>query len=274
MSASEPPDRLAPERRVEPDAPLSAAPPPIAAARPDPAPEVPAPLAALADLQAPAPGARLTAALAATRSVEPRRPADTFAFTLVVSVIAATVAYSVLGGPRDDLAALPRAAFVSVIGLCGVAFAIALFLALVPARRQVLPRARLAGRVGVAGALTAALAHVVFAALAPADPVATAATGATALLRQIGACIALGATAAFVPATLALLMLRRTIGLGGVALGAAIGGAAGALGGLFLHVRCDIPGVLHAAVAHGPAILLPAAVLLAILRLALGRRAA
>jgi len=80
-------------------------------------------------------------------------------------------------------------------------------------------------------------------------------------LAAAGRCLAISSGVAAAPLVLGLWSLRRVLLVSGWRVLAALGGAAGALGGLVLHVHCPSSNAPHIAVVHGMALVLPAAVL-------------
>jgi len=193
----------------------------------------------------------LAGALAAMRPVSPRVPLRA---VLVVTLGSAAWAWAVLQllPVRADLPWLPRLPWLLVGGLWLLGYAVALGAALLPRRAQVLPDPARALRVALLLCSSAALLLVALPLGAPGHTHIPA--SAAEEWRHGVLCFVIAVAVAAVPCLLGLLALRRLAPTGARSLGAAVGGAAGSLGGLGLHIICDVGGRCHLAFAHGGAV--------------------
>jgi hypothetical protein len=203
--------------------------------------------------EVPPPSPALLANLADLRPVRTRRPLVEATLVALASLGAmATLLF--WSHPRFDVGSW---SVVAAATACALGFVVELWWALVPPRGQVLPLRRVAGaRVMLWWALMLGALLAAGHSLAP-DP---------AFGRSASACLLVGALVALTPVALCLLLLRRALDVGGWRLGALVGGAAGALGGLCLELHCANTHVAHVIIAHGGAILLPAIVVALVLR--------
>jgi negative regulator of sigma F NrsF-like protein len=201
----------------------------------------------------PPPSPALIATLADLRPVRTRRPLVE-AMGVALASLGAMAALLVWSRPRFDVGSL---AVIAAAVACALVFTVELWWALVPPRGQVLPLRRAAGaRVLLAWALMLGALVAAGHAMTP-DP---------AFGRSAVSCLVVGALVALTPAALCLLLLRRALDVGGWRVGALVGGAAGALGGLSLELHCANTHVAHVVLAHGGVILLPALLLALVLR--------
>ncbi len=221
-------------------------------------------------LTPPPPSPELMAKMAGLRPVRTRRPWRALAWAALASAMYAALLLAVFP-VRRDFAALPHLwwAAVGVAWLAG--FVAPLALAIVPRRRAVLPDGR---RAGWAALVATAVLMTVGLALTPHAPEHTLIpVGAPAIMHSIRHCLAFGMVFAVVPLVAGMVALRRLLLVGGARLMAAVGAAAGAFGGLVLHVICAIGGSMHTGFGHaGPAVV--ATALGAAIGFALGRRRA
>ena len=205
--------------------------------------------------EAPPPSSALLARLEGLRPVRTRRPALEAALVALGSV-AATALLLAESRLRFD-AASPLV--LAAAAACALGFAVELWWALVPPRGQVLPlRPRAGTRV--------ALVWVLLCAALVAAGHDWAREPTDAFMVSARACLLLGCAMALAPALLCLVVLRKAVDIAGWRLGALVGGAAGALGGLGLQLHCANGHVLHVLVAHGGAIAVPALLLALIVR--------
>jgi hypothetical protein len=218
----------------------------------------------------PPPSPQLMTALAELRPVRTRRPLMALAAAALVSV-----AYGALllwlFPVRRDFAALPHLWWGAVALAWLAGFVAPLAMAIVPRRRAVLPDAQRAGWAALAAAgllLTVGLALTPYAAPATVMPV-----GSHAVLTSIEHCLGFGLSFAVVPMVAGMVALRRLLLVGGARLMAAVGAAAGAFGGLVLHVICGFGGSMHTGFGHG-GVTLAATVIGAGIGAVLGRRRA
>ncbi len=199
----------------------------------------------------PPPGDLLERELAGLRPVATRRPARQLAILVAASLLPAAGLLWLLT-VRRDLEVLPRAWFILyglgwALGFVGLAG-----LALLPRRGQVAPAWRLTGAAAAVAGAGFVLAGLL---LARGEPPLSAEVGGGADLWRFGrGCLASGIFAALVPGALGLFFLRRAVPVGPAWVGAALGAAGGALGGLVLHLHCPITHPHHVGVIHGGAV--------------------
>jgi hypothetical protein len=218
----------------------------------------------------PPPSPELLAAVANGGRVRTRRPARALALVALASLAYAGL-WLLLLPVRRDLPYLPHLWW-GVVALAWLGgFVAPLTLAIVPRRRAVLPDSGRAGAVAVAAA---SLLAVVGFALTPAAPPHTGIpVGAPALARSIAHCFAFGLAFALVPLVAGALALRKLLLVGGARLVAAVGAAAGAFGGLVLHLVCPLGGAWHVGCGHAGTVVAAAAIG-AVVGALLGRRPA
>jgi len=210
-------------------------------------------------VRVPPPSPALERALADLRPVRTRRPARVLA-AVAGGSLAPVAAFIWKVGMRGDLANLPPVPF-AVYAASGLStFLALLWCALIPPRGQMLASGRTSARItavmlGALVGLDLAIAfHPFTRQLHQTTPLAGA-------LAAAGRCLATSLGIAAAPLALGLWSLRRVLLVGGWRVLSALGGAAGALGGLVLHVHCAISSAPHIAVVHGTALVLPAAIL-------------
>ena len=210
-------------------------------------------------MQTPPPSPALERALAGLRPIRTRRPAR-----VLVGVAVASLAYAAVFvwklGARSDLARLPLIPFALYAAASLATFLALLWCALIPPRGQVLPSGTTSAR--VAALMLGALVGLDLAIAA--HPLAGGqlqAASLAAALAAAGRCLATSMGVVAVPVALGLWSLRRLLFGNGWRVRVALGGAAGALGGLVLHVHCAAPDAAHVGLVHGAALLLPAALL-------------
>lgn len=210
-------------------------------------------------MRVPPPSPALQRVLADVRPVRTRHPARVLVGVAGASLTCAAACIWRVG-VRGDLAKLPPVSF-AVYAAAGLStFLALLWCALIPPRGQVLSSGRTSGRVtaamlGTLVGLDLAMAlHRLMGQLHHAISFAGA-------LAAAGRCLAMSFAVATVPLVLACWSLRGVLLVSGWRVLAALGGAAGALGGLVLHVHCASSSSAHIALVHGMALVLPAAVL-------------
>jgi hypothetical protein len=199
----------------------------------------------------PPPSEALLAAMGRLAPVRTRRPLRTFAV-----VAAASLAYAALWlvwfPPRKDLPFLPHVAWGALLLACLAAFVGTMAAAIVPRRGSVLPDAPRAGRFAILAALGLIALGLVAAPSAPGHSLIP--VGPHEQMAGIFRCMTFGLMVALLPLTFALVASRRVLLVGSTRLMAAAGAAAGALGGLVLHVLCPVGGALHIGFGHGGAV--------------------
>jgi hypothetical protein len=223
------------------------------------------------DPQAPAPpppSPTLRAIVAGTQPVRMRRPWRAFGLLVGASGVYLAL-WLTRFHHRRDLAYLPLTwwALLAVVWLGG--FLLPLGLAILPRRGSVLPDGARASVV----ALTAAAALLVVGfLLTPTAPAHTLIpVGFARTSESIGHCLTLGLAVALGPLAAGLLALRPLLIVGGARLMGAVGAAAGALGGLLLHIICAVGGPMHVGFGHA-GVVVAAGILGALVGLIVGRR--
>jgi hypothetical protein len=203
----------------------------------------------------PGPSPELLAAVARMRPVSPRVPILTMLWLGLCGGILPAARLG-LGSLRPDLNALPRIWLGSMLALLVACVLIPLGRATLPARGQVTPDGRRAGRAAFRASVLAVVAGVAFP-LHPATRHAGRVAAGTAgvvttgfLLSSVhGLLFALGVAAPLVLCGLWRLRRLAVVDLG--RLGAAFGAAGGALGAMTSFLTCPDPGALHAGLIHG-----------------------
>ncbi len=205
------------------------------------------------DLAGPLPPlpAALDGALVRLAPVRPRRPARQAAFVIAASIGWAMCMVGLLT-LRRDLDELPRPWLASYLAAWLLGFAVPLVLVVVPARGQMLPR-------WTSAAAIAAIATIGFVVAG----LTVARSGPSSLHRGLASwagCLSTGLATAVVPMALVGLALRGAAPTATRVTAAAIGAAAGAIGGFMLHLHCPIADALHVGVIHGGVAVLSASV--------------
>jgi hypothetical protein len=208
-------------------------------------------LAALPPPTPPALSPELEAELGRLAPVATRRPLRQLAILVGVSLVYASGLVLALT-TRDDMHELP------MYWLAGTAlgwlfgFLIPCYLALVPRAGSVTPRWRVA-------ALSVAITSVSFMlfglAVHPSGP--SSEHGSDHFLHG-QACLELGLATALVPVVIGAIFLRGVLHTASRWIAAALGAGGGCLGGLVLHLHCNIADALHIGVIHGGVVIVSA----------------
>lgn len=229
-------------------------------------------LSALAtdETAAPPMGSALVRELAGLRPATTRLPRREWAAVLGLSTFYGTGILAWMG-VRDDLSRMPPAWLVGM-GIAWLAgFLTVTWLVLVPPRGHVMPRWRRAA--AVAGLVAAIL---VTAGLLRPDALAATGTTYPATVATVAArghqCLRWGMTVAALPVLLTFLAIRGAVPVGCRWLGAAIGAAGGAFGGLTLHLHCPISEPFHVGLVHGGLVVVTAALAALVARMGELRR--
>ncbi len=183
--------------------------------------------------------------LASLRPVAIRRP-----IVQLVLVSCLALAYSVVllvvKDVRRDLGELPMLWIAGAATAWAGSAAVALYLAIVPRRGEVMPRWRAAAAVTIGSVIGfVGLGLTVH----PHGP----SSGHYGMARLLHGhvCLEFGLVIAVVPAVLAAWLLRGTAPARPRWVAAAIGAGSGCLGGLFLHFHCRIADGPHVGLIHG-----------------------
>jgi hypothetical protein len=206
---------------------------------------------------APPPSEALLAAMGRVAPVRTRRPLRVFV-SVVVASLACAAPWMLWFPPRKDLPFLPRLAWGALLLAWLAAFFGTMAAAIVPRRGAVLPDAPRAGRLAILAALGLIALGLVAAPSAPGHSLVL--SGPHEQIAGIFRCMTFGVIVALSPLTVALVASRRVLFAGSTRVMAAAGAAAGALGGLVLHVLCPVGGSLHVGFGHGGAIAVAALV--------------
>ena len=158
---------------------------------------------------------------------------------------------------RADLDGLPVGWFIVYSGAWLVSFVAIAYLALVPRRGQVMANNRLAGKAAVAASFGFVAGGLLFDRQAPGESVVVEGSVDGIVSHGLG-CLSVGSISALVPVLLGALLLRNRLPVGQHWAGAGLGAAGGSLGGLLLHLHCDIADAVHLGIVHGGVVTLGA----------------
>ena len=198
----------------------------------------------LANTNPPPPGATLLSAVEKMKPVRTRVPALVLA--LLVGVGCITPVFALWKGVRVDLAFLPIVWVVLMAAVWAAGAALPLYAAVVPPRGEVLPDTARAGRFAFGAAAVLLLLGLFTTVNAPGHTFIPAQAFDSAWRH----CITFGLRVTVPVLLVSLLLLRRSLPVGGLTVAAAVGAGAGALAGLTLHFICSIGGGLHVGLAH------------------------
>jgi len=210
-------------------------------------------------VRVPPPSPAIERVLADLRPVRTRRPTRVLAGVAGASLACAAALIAKLG-VRGDLASLPPVPFALYAAAGLSTFLALLWCALIPPRGQVLSSGRTSARV-TAVMLGSLVGVDLVIALHPFAAQLSHALSLAGAVAAAGRCLATSLAVAAAPLALGLWSLRGVLLVSGWRVMAALGGAAGALGGLVLHAHCAVSNAPHVALVHGTALLLPAFVL-------------
>jgi hypothetical protein len=202
-------------------------------------------LRTMATASPPPPSAALEAVVRAPAPVRTRAPMRHIAALVALSIPLALL-HAYANGLRTDLARVPLAWLVAVGLAWLLAFVAPIAAVMVPARASVIAEP---SRVIGAAALVPAFVVVLGTTLA--GSVSPAPTGSG--IGGIVACLISGLEVAAMPFAAAILALRHALPVDARAIGAALGGAGGALGGFALHLQCEAGGAMHTGFGHAGA---------------------
>jgi len=185
--------------------------------------------------------------------VKTRRPLHQLAILTAVSLIygASLLFFLTM---RDDMEDLPMywLAAVAVGWLFG--FLVPCYLALVPRKGTMTPRLRLAAvAVVVASILFVTLGLIVH----PMSPTLSQNYGWERFGRG-HTCLEIGLASALVPVVVGAIFLRGALPVGSRWVAAALGAGGGCMGGLVLHLHCNVADGAHVGLIHGGVVVLSA----------------
>jgi hypothetical protein len=195
----------------------------------------------------------LAGAIGGLQPVPTRQPARSLLALLALGLLT-PVSVRLIVGLRPDWAALPAGPL--TLGAMGwlVLFVVPLALAVLPDRGQVLANHRRAGIAALAS-IAAAIALVLMAPVAPGETDVLAG-GVADNVALAWHCARSALTVALPLVVLGAWVLRRLLPVGRLRIGAAVGAAGAALGGLGLHLGCGYGGLHHLVMGHGGGFLL------------------
>ncbi len=204
-------------------------------------------LEAVSSVRAPPPSAALVAAVHHPVAVRTRVPSREIAALVAMSVpLAFLHAYS--NGLRTDLGRVSPAWLVAVGCAWLLAFVAPLVAVMLPARGSVIADpSRVLGSAALVPAFVVVLGITVAGSVQA--PNLTNADEVSGIVR----CLVSGLEVAAMPFIVAFLALRRAMPVDARAMGAALGGAGGALGGFALHLQCEAGGAVHTGFGHAGA---------------------
>ena len=215
----------------------------------------------LAALPAPSPppiGGALERELAAIRPIATRRPVRQLAVLVGVSLIYGGGLVVVLS-TRGDFHELPIAWLVGVAIAWLLGFAVPSYFALIPRSGSVTPRWQIAA----IAAVIVAIGFVAFGlAIQRAGP--SSVVYGIARFGRGHSCLEIGLATALVPVVIGAVALRGALPIGSRWIAAALGAGGGCLGGLVLHVHCNVVDPLHLGLIHGGVVIVAALVSAAI----------
>jgi hypothetical protein len=197
--------------------------------------------------------AALEAELGSLAPVQTRRPLHQLAVLVGVSLIygASLLFFLTM---REDMEELPMywLAAVAIGWLFG--FLVPCYFALVPRKGTMTPRLRLA-------AIAVVIASIGFVTLGlvihPMSPTLSQHYGWERFGRG-HTCLEIGLATALVPVVVGAIFLRGALPVGSRWVAAALGAGGGCLGGLVLHLHCNVADGLHVGLIHGGVVVLSA----------------
>jgi hypothetical protein len=195
----------------------------------------------------------LEAELGKLEPVKTRRPLHQLAILTSVSLIygASLVFFLTM---RDDMDELPMYWLVAVAVAWLLGFLFPAYLALVPRKGTMTPRLKLAAIavvVACVGLVTLGLL------VHPMSPALSQSYGWERFGRG-HTCLELGIASALVPVVVGAIFLRGALPVGSRWVAAALGAGGGCLGGLVLHLHCNIADGLHVGLIHGGVVVVSA----------------
>ncbi len=208
--------------------------------------------------RAPSIGDALEAELANLAPAKTRRPLRHVAILAALSLLYGAVLVVVLK-TREDMHELPMG-WLAAVGLAWLfGFLVPSYFALQPRAGSMMPRWKPA-------ALAAVVASVGFVSLGLAvHPMGehSVSYGAERFLHG-HTCLEIGLATALVPVVIGAIFLRGALPVSSRWIAAALGAGGGCLGGLVLHLHCNIADGLHVGLIHGGVVIVAAALSAAI----------
>ncbi|MFN0249081.1 MAG: NrsF family protein [Kofleriaceae bacterium] len=199
----------------------------------------------LPDFVPPPISSALEGELGSLTAVPARRPVTQLAKLVGVSVLYGAGLLAIFS-VRDDAGELPMGWMVAAGLLWLVGFALPIYWALVPRAGSMMPRWKLAG----GAAIVMAIGFVALGlAIHPSGP-SSVHYGSEHFVEGHW-CIQLGVATAIVPVILGSIFLRGALPVASRWVAAGLGAGGGSLGGLVLHLHCDIADALHVGIIHG-----------------------
>ena len=210
-------------------------------------------LPALPTPEPPPLSAALEAELGKLAPVKTRRPLHQLAMLVAVSLIyGAGLLFFVT--TREDMFELPMF-WLAAVGLAWLfGFLVPCYFALVPRRGAVMPRWRLS-------AIAALVATVGFVTLGLAVHHPMGPSSVEYGWERFGrghTCLEIGLASALVPVVVGAIFLRGALPVGARWIAAALGAGGGCLGGLVLHLHCNVVDEIHVGLIHGGVVVLSA----------------
>lgn len=202
-------------------------------------------LAAVPPPRPPALSAELEGELAKLAPVQTRRPLRQLAVLVGVSLVYASGLVIALT-TRGDMLELPMGWLAGTALGWLFGFLIPCYLALVPRPGSVTPRWRVAA---ISVAITSVTFMMFGLSVHPSGP--SSQDYGTEYFHHGHTCLELGLATALVPVIIGAIFLRGALHVGSRWIAAALGAGGGCLGGLVLHLHCDIADGLHIGIFHG-----------------------
>lgn len=208
----------------------------------------------------------LEAELGDLAPVRTRRPLHQAAILFAVSLIygASLVVFLTM---RKDMEDLPGVWLVAVGAGWLFGFLVPCYVALVPRPGTMAPRTKLAA----AAVVVASIGFVTLGLLVhPMSPTLSQSYGWERFGRG-HTCLEIGLASALVPVVVGAIFLRGALPVGSRWVAAALGAGGGCLGGLVLHLHCNVADGLHVGLIHGGVVILSALLSAAIVPRAIDR---
>ncbi|HLL23206.1 MAG TPA: NrsF family protein [Kofleriaceae bacterium] len=217
--------------------------------------------------RAPPVSSALEAELGQLVPVRTRQPLRQLAMLAIASLIYSAVLVYVLA-MRTDLDDLPVSGLAAVAAAWLFGFLVPCYLALVPRAGTMSPRLALLIAVVVVASIGFVMLGLV---VHPMSPSLSVVYGSEHFGRG-HTCLEVGLATALLPVIVGAVFLRGALPVGARWVGAALGAGGGCLGGLVLHLHCNVADGLHVGLVHGGVVVLSALLSAAIVPRATDRR--